>query len=222
MFGNSAALTLAPPGGPKHPASTAGAAQPFHQLPRRSSQIRISTARGAIRSRYRFPATPSKTGSSVERWPRSSAATAQNCMTRSLCRCRCQSASAILFEGAYGYFGSSTIAYGPAEGNGAADLITQYFLLAMLDGASLGRAALLARQRFVQQTAELDPMDLKTLGQFNLLGDPSVHPAANRQCDKRPEGHRHRTEQPAGTARTSRQDAGGRRAAAGDQADSIA
>jgi hypothetical protein len=25
--------------------------------------------------------------------------------------------------------------------------------------------------------AELDPMDLKTLAQFNLLGDPSVHPA---------------------------------------------
>ncbi len=82
-----------------------------------------------------------------------------------------------LLQGAYGYFGSSTIAYGPAEGNGAADLITQYFLLAMLDGASLGRAALLARQRFVQQTGELDPVDLKTLGQFNLLGDPSIHPA---------------------------------------------
>ena len=81
-----------------------------------------------------------------------------------------------LIEGAYGYFGSSTIAYGPADGNGTADLITQYFLLAVLSGASLGRAALLARQRFIQQTAELDPMDLKTLGQFNLLGDPSVHP----------------------------------------------
>jgi hypothetical protein len=80
-----------------------------------------------------------------------------------------------LKQGAYGYFGSTTIAYGPAEGNGAADFITQYFLLAVLDGASLGRAALLARQRFVQQTAELDPADLKTLGQFNLLGDPSIH-----------------------------------------------
>src|SRR4029453_14340311 len=75
-----------------------------------------------------------------------------------------------LIQGAYGYFGSSTIAYGPEEGNGAADLITQYFLLAILDGASLGRAALQARQQFVQQTGELDPVDLKTLGQFNLLG----------------------------------------------------
>lgn len=82
-----------------------------------------------------------------------------------------------LAEGAYGFFGSSTIAYGPADGNGAADLITQYFLLAILEGASLGRAALKARQRFVEEVAELDPVDLKTLAQFSLLGDPSVHPA---------------------------------------------
>jgi hypothetical protein len=65
----------------------------------------------------------------------------------------------------------------PIGGQWRWDLITQYFLLEVLGGASLGRAALAARQRFVQQTAELDPFDLKTLGQFNLLGDPSVHPA---------------------------------------------
>jgi hypothetical protein len=82
-----------------------------------------------------------------------------------------------LAQGACGFFGSSTIAYGPLEGNGAADLLTQYFLLAVLEGASIGRAALMARQRFVQQTNELDPTDLKTLAQFNLLGDPSLHPA---------------------------------------------
>lgn len=82
-----------------------------------------------------------------------------------------------LAEGAYGYFGSSTIAYGPADSNGAADLITQYFLLAVLEGASIGRAALMARQRFIEEVAELDPVDLKTLAQFNLLGDPSVQPA---------------------------------------------
>ena len=54
-----------------------------------------------------------------------------------------------LIQGAYGYFGSSTIAYGPADGNGAADLITQYFLVAVLDGASIGRAALTARQQYI-------------------------------------------------------------------------
>jgi hypothetical protein len=77
---------------------------------------------------------------------------------------------------AYGYFGSTTIAYGPAEGNGAADLICQFFLRRVLAGASLGRAALEARQQFATQAPELDPTDLKTLVQFNLLGDPSLYP----------------------------------------------
>ena len=78
---------------------------------------------------------------------------------------------------AYGFFGSSTIAYGPAEGNGAADLICQHFLRRVFEGASVGRAALEARQEFVQQNPGLlDPVDQKTLAQFNLLGDPSVHP----------------------------------------------
>jgi hypothetical protein len=82
--------------------------------------------------------------------------------------------STYLNEGAYGFFGSSTIAYGPAEGNGQADLICQYFIEGVLKGASLGRAALEARQRFVAQFSHLDPSDLKTAVQFNLLGDPSI------------------------------------------------
>ena len=85
----------------------------------------------------------------------------------------CQS---YLAQSAYGYFGSTTIAYGPAEGNGAADLITQYFLLEVQAGQSVGLAALKAQQRYVQQVDELDPIDLKTLAQFYLLGDPSVQP----------------------------------------------
>lgn len=83
-----------------------------------------------------------------------------------------------LGQGAYGYLGSTTIAYGPADGNGSADLICQYFLLALQDGASLGRAALLARQRFADNAAQLDPIDLKTIAQFCLLGDPAIHPIA--------------------------------------------
>jgi len=77
---------------------------------------------------------------------------------------------------AWGFFGSSTIAYGPATGNGSADLICQYFLEAVLAGSSLGRAALEARQRFVRSASVLDPTDLKTLAQFSLMGDPSIHP----------------------------------------------
>ncbi|SPD74672.1 hypothetical protein PITCH_A290056 [uncultured Desulfobacterium sp.] len=83
--------------------------------------------------------------------------------------------STYLRDGAYGYFGSSTIAYGPSEGNGQADLICQYFLEEVLNGASLGEAALRARHSFAGAYTHLDPVDLKTAVQFNLLGDPSVH-----------------------------------------------
>jgi hypothetical protein len=86
--------------------------------------------------------------------------------------------STYLRDGAYGYFGSSTIAYGPSEGNGQADLICQYFIDEVLDGASLGVATLGARQRFARNYSHLDPVDLKTLVQFNLLGDPSIHAVA--------------------------------------------
>ncbi|HMW23180.1 MAG TPA: C25 family cysteine peptidase [Burkholderiaceae bacterium] len=83
-----------------------------------------------------------------------------------------------LEQGAAAVFGSTTIAYGPSEGNGAADLITQYFLQRVLAGASLGRAVLEARLQFAGQRTHLDPYDLKTLAQFYLLGDPSLQPVA--------------------------------------------
>lgn len=83
-----------------------------------------------------------------------------------------------LEDGAVAVFGSSTIAYGPSEGNGAADLICQYFVQQVLGGSSVGRAALEARQRFAGARTHLDPYDLKTLMQFCLLGDPSVQPVS--------------------------------------------
>jgi hypothetical protein len=81
-----------------------------------------------------------------------------------------------LGSGAYGFWGSSTIAYGPSDSNGSADYICQFFLTSVLAGASLGRAALEARQGFVQKVTTVDPADLKTLAQYSLLGDPSIHP----------------------------------------------
>ena len=81
-----------------------------------------------------------------------------------------------LAKKAVGFLGSTNIAYGPAEGNSAADLVTQYFLINVLAGASLGRACLQARQKFVQTQKMASAVNLKTLGQFYLLGDPSVHP----------------------------------------------
>lgn len=83
-----------------------------------------------------------------------------------------------LGQGAYAYMGSTTVAYGPATGNGSADLICQYFLLRMFEGASIGRAGLEARQSYVQQAAQMDPVDLKTLMQFCVYGDASVHPVS--------------------------------------------
>lgn len=83
-----------------------------------------------------------------------------------------------LADGAAAFFGSTTIAYGPTEGNASADLICQFFLLQVLAGSSTGRAVLEARQQFAAARTHLDPYDLKTLMQFYLLGDPSIHPVA--------------------------------------------
>jgi hypothetical protein len=83
-----------------------------------------------------------------------------------------------LQHGAVAFLGSSTIAYGPADSNALADLITQYFIKSILKGdVSTGRAFLEARQRFLTDSGpQLDPYELKTLAQFYLLGDPSVVP----------------------------------------------
>jgi len=89
--------------------------------------------------------------------------------------------STYLAGGAYAFFGSTTIAYGPADHNANADLICQYFLCSILAGASTGRATLQARQQYIRAAAPVDPTDLKTLAQFNLLGDPSIQPVSSPQ-----------------------------------------
>ena len=77
---------------------------------------------------------------------------------------------------AYGFLGSTTIAYGPSDANDQADLICQYFLQSVLKGASLGRATLEARQKFLHTASLDDPANVKTIAQFNLYADPSVTP----------------------------------------------
>jgi hypothetical protein len=81
-----------------------------------------------------------------------------------------------LAEGAWAFFGSTTVAYGPAEGNNFADLICGSFLRGVLEGASVGRAALEARQQYIRLGGYMEMVDLKTIAQFLLLGDPSVQP----------------------------------------------
>ncbi|MFC7496386.1 MULTISPECIES: hypothetical protein [unclassified Nocardioides] len=83
---------------------------------------------------------------------------------------------AYLRSGGYAGYGSSTTSYGPASGNGQADLLCRFALEGVLAGASTGRALLDARQRYVRETGALNPVDLKTLAQFDLLGDPSLVP----------------------------------------------
>lgn len=87
-------------------------------------------------------------------------------------------ANTYLANNAIAFLGSSTIAYGPADSQGLADLITQYFIKNILKGASTGRALLEARQKFLSESGpDLDPCELKTVAQFYLLGDPSIQPA---------------------------------------------
>jgi hypothetical protein len=91
--------------------------------------------------------------------------------------------NAYLAARAYGFLGSSTIAYGPAATNGAADLLCQFFMKHVVAGASTGRAALQARQDFILGMAVADPMDLKTIGQFSLMGDPAIQPVVATPVD---------------------------------------
>lgn len=94
-----------------------------------------------------------------------------------------------LREGAPGYVGSTTIAYGPADDMDCADLVCRYFLESVRARASLGRALLEARQKYIAGAAPLDPVALKTAAQFLLLGDPSLHivatPATSHRTDAR-------------------------------------
>jgi hypothetical protein len=87
---------------------------------------------------------------------------------------------------ALGFMGSSTIAYGPANTNDQADLITQFFFQSVLSGASLGRAMLEARQKYLTRSGpQLDVFALKTLAQFYLLGDPSVQLVVSAATDQK-------------------------------------
>lgn len=78
--------------------------------------------------------------------------------------------------GAYAYVGSTTKSFLPDLMNEGASSLCEYFLRRIRAGASLGRAFLEARHRFATSRNVLYPVDQKTLAQFILLGDPSIHP----------------------------------------------
>ena len=87
--------------------------------------------------------------------------------------------SLYLRQGAYGFFGSTTIAWVGFNDMQCADWIIGSALRSVLRGASLGRAMLESKQNLVkwinQQGRNPDLAEEKTLLQFYLLGDPSVH-----------------------------------------------
>lgn len=91
-----------------------------------------------------------------------------------------------LNSGIASFCGSTNIAYGPTNGQGEADLITQYFLINLLATSSAGSAMLQARQTYINGHKPMSIYDLKTIAQFNLLGDPSSHPVIpNESSDQK-------------------------------------
>jgi hypothetical protein len=177
IFGNEDGLLLAPPKGPEYAAGELGARMHFincHGGPAAPEFY------GQKAKQYPVSLNTKTTGKAIHEGTVASVeccygAELYDSITLGIDMPICQS---YLRQGAYGYLGSTTIAYGPATTNGAADFLCQYFLLNIFSGASIGRAALMARQQFVENSAQMDPIDLKTLAQFCLYGDPSIHPIA--------------------------------------------
>jgi hypothetical protein len=89
-------------------------------------------------------------------------------------------ASTYLRKGAPGFVGSTMIAWVGVSEMMCADWIAAGYLKGVLGGASLGQAFLEAKQGYVrwinQQGRAPDLADEKTLIEFVLLGDPSIHP----------------------------------------------
>jgi hypothetical protein len=90
-------------------------------------------------------------------------------------------ASTYLRKGALGFVGSTMITLHDPFNMMLADSIVAEYLHSVLKGSSIGRAFLDAKQIYLrrlifQQHYGLDDGDEKTLIEYVLLGDPSIHP----------------------------------------------
>ncbi len=83
---------------------------------------------------------------------------------------------AYLTQQSGGYVGSTNIAYGQDHEMFGCDEFSSRVLAQLNRGSSTGRALLEARQYLAAAHTPLSPVLLKTLAQFVLYGDPSVHP----------------------------------------------
>ena len=92
-------------------------------------------------------------------------------------------AIAYLHAGALAFMGSTKIAYVGSEDMLCGDRIVASYVKKALDGASLGRALLEAKQEYLaelqRQGNTPDTADEKTMLEFMLLGDPAIHPMAS-------------------------------------------
>jgi hypothetical protein len=89
-------------------------------------------------------------------------------------------AGAYLRGGAFGFAGSTCIAWVGGDVMMCADLIASKYLRLILDGASQGHAFMATKQEYVLQIQQdgmtLGREDEKTLIEYILLGDPSIQP----------------------------------------------
>jgi hypothetical protein len=92
-------------------------------------------------------------------------------------------ATTYLRQGAVGFAGSTRIAWVGVDRMMCADWVAAAWLKSALGGASIGRALLEAKQDYVKwlasQGQQPDTADEKTLIEYVLLGDPSLHPVAS-------------------------------------------
>ena len=207
VFGNHQQLALSPLAGPKYPKGELRARMHFINCHGGEASPIFQGQKGEKRPVYPESLTTATTGATISD---GTVAAIECCYGAQLYDSVklgidmpiCQS---YLRQGAYGYFGSTTIAYGPADDNSAADLVCQYFLLSLLDGASVGRAALVARQQFVERTGQMDPIDLKTLAQFCRPGRSQRASGGHPQGAGHPQGRRRRQVATLLPRRTARQ-----------------
>jgi hypothetical protein len=94
-------------------------------------------------------------------------------------------ASTYLRKGALGFVGPTMMAWVHTSDVGPADWIVQSYLKNILAGESIGNALLASKQNYhsfysLDDDIFADP-DVKTLIEFILLGDPSIHPVKSAQ-----------------------------------------
>jgi hypothetical protein len=97
-------------------------------------------------------------------------------------------ASTYLRQGALGFVGSTMMAWVGRADMGPADWIVQGYLKNVLAGESIGNALLASKQDYQSHYSLNDNTfasdEQKTLIEYMLLGDPSIHPVGSAQSAK--------------------------------------